>query len=232
MIQIEEGALFIADAHYPTHGDLLLEVLHRIGAEEIKPSQLFLMGDIFDLLVGGVEKSYALNHEVIALINAIGEKIPVFYFEGNHDFQLKKIFKNIKIYPREKQPQYMGYNGFIVGLSHGDRFASGWRHDLLSRLLRRSFILKTINILRPGIVTQMRARLSRKDICHEIARFEHKARVIFDSYKGAYWVIEGHYHQGRKYYGYISLPSLACQKQVAVAREGKIIFENIKGTSI
>ena len=224
MTAIQENAIFIADAHYPTHGNTLLELLYRIDAGEVTAPQLFLMGDIFDLLVGGLEKSYALNDEVIKLIDAIGAHTEVFYFEGNHDFQLGKIFKNIKIYPREEQPQYMSYNGFIVGLSHGDRFAAGWKHDLLSRVLRKPFILKTIKWLKPGIVEKQRAHLSSKDICREIPGFEAKAKRIFDSYRGAYWVIEGHYHQAKKHYGYISLPSLACQKQVAVMGRDGVSF--------
>jgi len=227
MIQIEEGALFIADAHYPTHGTALLELLYQIDAGELVVPQLFLMGDIFDLLVGGLEKSYALNSEAIKLIKSISTHTDIFYFEGNHDFQLKKIFTNIKIYSREEQPQYMGYNGFIVGLSHGDRFLSGWKHDLLSRVLRKSFILKTIKTLRPRIIEQMRVRLSHKEICHEIPRFEEKAKRIFERYRGAYWVIEGHYHQAKKYYGYLSLPSLACHKQVAVMGSQYIEFVSI-----
>jgi len=224
MIQIEEGALFIADAHYPTHGEALMEILYRVEAGELAVPQLFLMGDIFDLLVGGMEKSYALNSIAIALIETIATRIPVYYFEGNHDFQLKKIFKNIKIYPREEQPQYMGYNGFIVGLSHGDRFGAGWRHNLLSKILRNPLILNTIKYLKPHIVKQKRAQLRQKEICHDIPHFEHKAKAIFDCYRGAYWVVEGHYHQGSRYYGYHALPSLVCQKQVALFQNGEIIF--------
>lgn len=224
MIQIEKGALFIADAHYPTHGDTLLEWLHHIDTGKLVVPQLFLMGDIFDLLVGGLEKSYALNAEAIARIQSISRHTDIFYFEGNHDFQLRKIFKNIKIYSRIDQPQYMGYNGFVVGLSHGDRFSSGWKHGLLSRILRNPFILNTIKWLKPHIIEQKIAHLSSKEICHELPDFETKAKEIFGSYSDADWVIEGHYHQGKKYEGYISLPSLACQKQVGLMGEAGIVF--------
>ena len=231
MIPIQENALFIADAHYPTHGDALLEILYRIETGEIATPQLFLMGDIFDLLVGGLEKSYALNSEAIRLIESISTHTDIFYFEGNHDFQLEKIFTNIKIFSREEQPQYMGYNGFVVGLSHGDRYQSGWQHDLLSRVLRKPFILRMIKWLKPGIVTQKRAHLASKDICHDIPHFETKAKAIFDSYKGAYWVIEGHYHQGKQYGKYVSLPSLACQKQVAMMGKEGIVFVSLDALS-
>jgi len=227
MTVIQENAIFIADAHYLTHGDALLALLYRINAGEISVPQLFLMGDIFDLLVGGLEKSYVPNEEAITLIDAIGSHTEVFYFEGNHDFQLGKIFKNITIFPREKQPQYMGCNGFIVGLSHGDRFATGWKHDLMSRLLRTPLVISLIKLFKPHIVAEKTAHLKTKEICHQIPHFDQKAKRIFDSYKGAFWVIEGHYHQACTHYHYISLPSLACQKQVGVIRDGAIIFVDI-----
>lgn len=225
---IEDGALFISDAHYPNHGTELLELLYQIDSKKIRAVQLFLMGDIFDLLIGSFEKSYAPNKEAIELIKSIAQHTPIYYFEGNHDFQLSKIFTNIKIFRREDQPQYMGMNGFIIGLSHGDRYAVGWKHSLMSKVLRNSLVLSVIKILRPNIVAEKTAGLKEKEICHEISNFDSKAKEIFDNYAGAFWVIEGHYHQARKIHNYISLPSLACHKQVAVVKDSLIEFVNIE----
>ena len=58
--------------------------------------------------------------------------------------------------------------------------------------------------------------------------FEVRAGEIADSYKDIDLVIEGHYHQAKVIGKYISLPSLACQKQVGVARGGKLMFESLK----
>ncbi len=227
MTAIQENAIFIADAHYPTHGDTLLTLLYKIESAEIQTPQLFLMGDIFDLLVGGLEKSVLPNREVIALIESIAQRIPVYYFEGNHDFQLAKVFEKPHIFSLDDQPQYMGINGFIIGLSHGDRFAVGWKHHLLSKLLRKSWMISLIKVFKPHIVEQKTSQLQEKEICHEIPQFETKAKKIFECYKGAFTVIEGHYHQGKKIYNYISLPSLACQKQIGVIREGEMVFVDL-----
>jgi len=224
MVKIEEHALFVADAHFPTHASSLLPLLYRIEAGETTVSQLFLMGDIFDLLIGGIEETYTANTEVITLIQSIADKLPVFYFEGNHDFQLKKLFSNITLYSREEQPQYMNYRGFTVGLSHGDRFAVGWRHHLFSKVLRRDWVLKGMYLLRPAIVRQVQRRLNTKEICRRLPHFDKKAKKIFEAYHGAYWVIEGHYHQATEHYGYYALPSLACQNQVAILRKKQIFF--------
>ncbi len=224
MIIIQENAIFVADAHYPTHGDTLLKLLYQIMRGEIVTSQLFLMGDIFDLLIGGVEQSIQENHEAIGLIESIAKHIEVYYFEGNHDFLLASIFTNIKIYPREQQPQMMSLGGCFVGLSHGDRFAVGWKHALMSRLLRKAWVIRLIQRLRPQIVSQQNHHLSTKDICIEIPHFEQKTKQIMAHYKDTSRVIEGHYHQAIQHYGYISLPALACQKQVGVIRDTQMVF--------
>ncbi|MBD3794144.1 MAG: UDP-2,3-diacylglucosamine diphosphatase, partial [Campylobacterales bacterium] len=52
MVSIKEEALFIADAHYPHHGDEFLQILRQLDSGERQTPQLFLMGDIFDLLFG------------------------------------------------------------------------------------------------------------------------------------------------------------------------------------
>jgi len=224
MITIRENAIFIADAHYPTHGDTLLQVLQDIKSGEIVTLQLFLMGDIFDLLIGGVEESILPNQEVISMIESISRDIEVYYFEGNHDFLLDRVFSGIQIYRREQQPQYMQLENRRVGLSHGDRFSVGWKHDLMSRILRKQWIVKLIKRLKPDIIEEKSAYLATKEICHEISHFETIANQIFDSYSDVDLVIEGHYHQAGEYGDYISLPSLACQGQVGVVRDGKVIF--------
>ena len=228
MTVIQENAIFIADAHYPTHGDALLTLLYKIESGEIETPQLFLMGDIFDLLVGGLDESILPNKEAIVLIESLAKNISVYYFEGNHDFRLGKIFKNINPFSREQQPQYMEMNGFIVGLSHGDRFDTGWKHDLMSRVLRRPLVIALIKCFKPDIVAKKNTQLKNKEICHEIPHFDKKAKSIFGCYRGALWVIEGHYHQARTVCNYISLPSLACQKQIGVIREGGMIFMDME----
>ena len=37
-------------------------------------------------------------------------------------------------------------------------------------------------------------------------------------------VIEGHFHQAKVIDKYISLPSLVCQEQVAMVKDGKLVF--------
>ena len=52
MIAIQENAIFIADSHYPHHGDDFLALLKKLENKEIVTQQIFLVGDNFDLLFG------------------------------------------------------------------------------------------------------------------------------------------------------------------------------------
>ncbi|HIP61773.1 MAG TPA: UDP-2,3-diacylglucosamine diphosphatase [Sulfurovum sp.] len=224
---IEEGAIFIADSHYPNHGNEFLELLKKINNKELEVSQLFLMGDNFDLLVGGLRRSYIPNAEAIEILKAISKNIQIFYFEGNHDFQLKKIFKNINIYTIGEHPQYMEFKKKRVGLSHGDRFAVGLGHNILNHILRNSLFLAMISFFEEVIIANKTKQLKTKNICNSIEGFEQKTKDISVNYKDVDLIIEGHYHQAKIIGNYISLPSLACQKQVAIARNGEIVFVDI-----
>ena len=91
MIEIQENAIFIADSHYPHHGDDFLKLLQRLDNKEIETSQLFLMGDNFDLLFGYNDYIQTYAKEAITLLQTLSEQIEIHYFEGNHDFCLDNI---------------------------------------------------------------------------------------------------------------------------------------------
>jgi len=136
LTKIEDGAIFVADAHYPHHGYDLLRLMHKINNGEIETKQLFLMGDDFDLLIGDVQRTYAPNTELIKLITVISKKIDLFYFEGNHDFCLKNLFVDANVYNIEVQPVYMQLGTLRVGLSHGDRFETGKSYEVMTKVVR------------------------------------------------------------------------------------------------
>jgi UDP-2,3-diacylglucosamine hydrolase len=225
---INEGALFIADAHYPHHGDEFLELLQALDQGEITTPQLFLMGDIFDLLFGYGYYTPTLYPEAIGLLNKLSEKIEIIYLEGNHDFTLKKIFPNIKVIPRTRQPLIMRMGEKRVALSHGDRYGTGWEYDLFSLLLRSPVIYLGKPWEKRIIDAQMR-RLSQKKICHKMENFERKtAQILFYYPEDIDLVIEGHFHQAKRIGRYISLPALACQKELGIVQDGEIEFISMK----
>jgi UDP-2,3-diacylglucosamine hydrolase len=68
---LKNGAVFIADAHYSHSNETLYNVL--INLNKTPPSQLFLVGDIFQLLLN-FPYLIEYNKKVITLINSISKK--------------------------------------------------------------------------------------------------------------------------------------------------------------
>ena len=217
---LKKGAILIADAHYPNHNKSLIDILKALDSGKVKSSQLILMGDIFDLLVGGSSYLKKLFKTEIELIDKLAKNIEVIYIEGNHDFNLKPLFKNVKIFTIEQQPAIFKYDNKRVALSHGDRYEMKLSYKIYTKLIRNPIILK---LLPEFIAKNKLANMSNKKICKKIKNFNNLAKSIAKNYK-ADIVIEGHYHQGVIIDNYVSLPSLACSGKVGVFNGESVEF--------
>ncbi len=224
MKEIHEGALFIADSHYPHHGEEFLRILERIDAQEIEIPQLFLMGDNFDLLFGHNAYIRTFSEDAVRLIQRLSEKMEVHYFEGNHDFCLKTVFPHANVYTRDEQPVRFRLGTKTVGLSHGDKYATGLGYTLYCKVLRNKGTLLLLRPFEKAIINDRMHKLAQKNICHPYEEFEKHVSKIVGHYEGVDMIIEGHFHQARTIGNYISLPSLACQGMVAQVHEESIRF--------
>ena len=225
MIRIKEHALFIADSHYPHHGDAFLKLLKKIESEEIQISQLFLMGDNFDLLFGYNDYIQTFSQEAIKLLQTLSKKLEIHYFEGNHDFCLKDVFPLMHLYSREAQPVMFKLGEQKVAISHGDKYATGFGYDLYCKVLRNKTTLTLLKPFQKAIIDHRMKKLSQKHICFTFDGFEKRVEEILENYTETDLVIEGHFHQSKSVGKYISLPSLACQGMVGVIEEGEMHFK-------
>jgi len=224
--EIKEQALFIADAHYPHHGDAFLKILIKLENGEIKTPQLFLMGDIFDLLFGHNNYIQTFSKKAIELLQNISKTTEIIYLEGNHDFCLKEVFPNIKVYPREEQPIHFKLGEQDVYLSHGDKYETNFGYGLYSKLLRNRLLLTLLRPFEKLIINDRIAKLKKKKICKKFSNYQERFEAIAKHYPENSLIIEGHFHQSLVHKNYISLPSLACQNRLAMVKENKIIFTN------
>ncbi|HIQ27872.1 MAG TPA: UDP-2,3-diacylglucosamine diphosphatase [Sulfurovum sp.] len=227
MGEIKESALFIADSHYPHHGDAFLEILKKLESKEIEVSQLFLMGDNFDLLFGHNTYIQSFSQEAITLLQRLSHTLEIHYFEGNHDFCLEDIFPNMHVYSRKEQPKIFMLGEKKVAISHGDKYATGIGYDLYCKILRNKTTLRLLKPFEKMIINHRLQKLSEKDICHAFYGFEKRVKSILEHYKEVELVIEGHFHQARILGKYISLPSQACQGMIAVVEKGEVVFKNL-----
>ncbi len=227
MTHIKESALFIADSHYPHHGDAFLDLLKKLESKELKTSQLFLMGDNFDLLFGFNDYIQTFSQEAIALLQTLSKKLEIHYFEGNHDFCLQELFPDIQVYSRERQPVTFKLDDKKVAMSHGDKYVTGVVYDLYCKILRNKTTLRLLKPFEKAIINHRMKKLSKKHICFTFYGFEKRVGKILENYIDADLVMEGHFHQSKVLGKYISLPSLACQGKIGVMEEGKMVFKTL-----
>ena len=222
-IVIKEGAIFIADSHENENRKNFLRFLYALKNGEIKTPQLFLMGDMFDFLAAQCEFFVKFYEPYIDVINEISEKTEIYYFEGNHDFNLAPLFKNVKTYPIGAQPvKFASKCQKCVFIAHGDIFLPLVAKYAL-RFLRVKIFLKTMNFFDKFLNFRLSKRilnkLKQKILDYKIPNFKELAEAKVYRYNGickADIVIEGHYHQGDIFelgsQKYVNVPSFACEQ--------------------
>ncbi len=225
--ELKQNAIFIADAHYPHHGNDFLRLLKDIKTHKIKTPQLILMGDIFDLLFGYNKYIQTFSKDAIELLQDLSKDLEIIYLEGNHDFCLKEIFPHIEVYRTEEQPLHFKLNGQDVFLSHGDKYRTGFGYTLYSKILRNRVTLTLLKPFEKQIINHRMNKLKAKKICGHFKGYAKRFDAIRSHYPKNSLIIEGHFHQSLVHKNYVSLPSLACQGKVGIVRGGEIVFVEV-----
>lgn len=231
-LSIKEGAIFVADSHFNKKNQEFLHLLNKIKTGETKVSQLFLMGDMIDFISGESKYFIIQNKEIINILNELSNNIEIIYLEGNHDYNLKSIFPNIKVVSREEQP-LLGKNkdDKIIKLSHGDNF-SDWKYNFYCIIIRNKYLLHFLNFIDINffISKKIEDSLLKKNICYKIFNFEEIVKRRVENYSCDI-VIEGHFHQGEEFLvdnkRYVNVPSLCCQKKYLRLEKLEFKGENI-----
>ncbi len=227
MIEIKEGAVFVADVHVNENRRDLIVFLEEI--KSLNPPQLFLMGDIFDFLTFPAKFTLEFYEKEIESINLLSESLETYYFEGNHDFNLKEIFPKVKVFPLSKQPLKVKYKNQIGFISHGDVF-SGFKYNLFHFFLRNRYILSFLNLIVGKRLSKYYLNKTKnKKICKKLPNFKKIIKQKIDLYdiglSEVDFIIEGHYHQGVFFEdecSYFNLKAYGCDKKYYQIKGDKI----------
>ncbi|WP_320036437.1 UDP-2,3-diacylglucosamine diphosphatase [Halarcobacter sp.] len=213
-LNIKDDAIFVADAHYNEKKTQLLTFLKKLDSGEIRTSQLFLMGDMFDFISGESEYFVNRNNDLIELINKLSKIIEIVYLEGNHDYNMNMLFPQVLVIKRENQPIVAEYKEKTVEIAHGDIFTP-WHYNLYCKIIRNHSLLVFLNMLDFNyfISKKIYYTLIKKEICFKMKNFDEFAKRRLLNYKSDI-VIEGHFHQGKTFEDkqlYVNVPSLCCE---------------------
>ena len=227
-LQLKEGAFVIADAHYSHLRPQLLSFFQDIDSKKLQPTQLILMGDIFDALFGGVVYTYKQNSEILELLEKISKNIELVFLEGNHDFNLNDVLPSMKVFSLKMQPVIAEFYGKKVALAHGD-FDAPFGYQLYSAIIRNATILKILNfideLIGNKIIKKVDEYLGKKDDCNKFIEFqEFIEKRNLEKYEVDYF-IEGHFHQDRLLklndLTYINLAAFACNQRYFIVKSTK-----------
>ncbi|MDD2699321.1 MAG: UDP-2,3-diacylglucosamine diphosphatase [Arcobacteraceae bacterium] len=232
--EIKDGAIFVADVHFNPNRREFLNFLFDIKNSTLEATQLFLMGDIFDFLAGEIEYFKNQNKELIELINELSQTLEIFYFEGNHDYNLATLFPNLKVFKREMQPIIFLWDDKKVALSHGDIFTP-FGYNLYTAIIRNHLLLVFLNAIdRDNWLTKkIDFWLRGKNLSHIFNSFEDFAIRRLGVYKNnidANIFIEGHFHQGRLYEDtelqklYFNLPSFGVEHSYMMIQKKEFLL--------
>ncbi|RAX54389.1 hypothetical protein CCY99_03275 [Helicobacter sp. 16-1353] len=218
IITINDDAIFIADSHTQENRDSLVLKLNNLSNI---PSQIFLVGDISNMLIGGIKSSVATNKNLIDSLHTLSQKSQLIYFEGNHDFDLEPILPNIKKIPRISQPILANYKNNNILLAHGDLFLDA-KYEIYIRILTSKKTISFLRILDIVSCGKIYAFI-RKKVENKKIKLPYNADSIIKSRIQSYrnylksqnlsidMIIEGHFHIGKiaknKDFTYIALSS-------------------------
>jgi UDP-2,3-diacylglucosamine hydrolase len=194
------------------------------------------MGDIFDFLAGEITYFVTQNQEIIQLINELSQKIDIVYLEGNHDYNLEKVFPNVTIITRDNQPLVCEFwdtsklesnlKTRKIVLAHGDIFTP-FSYNFYTSIIRNKSFLKFLNSIDIAnwLTKKVDNWLRNKKLIYEFEDFETFAikRLLHYKYQKADLILEGHYHQGKSYKHYTNLPAFGISAQFVMFKNNKLI---------
>ncbi|EAL4710963.1 UDP-2,3-diacylglucosamine diphosphatase [Campylobacter lari] len=236
MICIKENAIFIADAHENENRCGFWDFLQALKDKKIQTPQLFLMGDIFDLLIYEIKATHDFAKAYIDLLEELAGEIEIIYLEGNHDFNLAKFFKKVKVVNIKQQPLPCEFQDkTLVKLAHGDIFLKPFLQFFL-KSLRNHYLLIFLNFLnvvsKEKITRKILKNQHKKQLIREIPHFVTLMKERIKHYDVKF-IIEGHYHQDVflefESIKYLNLPTFAYKESFFIVKyEPEIRFHKIE----
>ncbi len=160
-------AWFISDIHLKTaeerNGKILLRFMRSLLQSNPAVIHLFMLGDIFDLWVGG--HSYFADKfsdimQALKDLKSAGARIT--FIEGNHDVHVERYFEKKIGVEVHVEAQYYDIDGTVVRCEHGDLINLEDEKYLKYRSIIRNPWIKPLGNIIPGFVWDYVGNLASK----------------------------------------------------------------------
>ncbi len=191
----------ISDTHIKSNSsDEYQILLNFLKHPKVKSStDIFLLGDIFDLMVGSHKKYLEIYRDYFILLKELSQSnIKIYYFEGNHDFNLKNLFSHasIKINYYKKKHSFL-FNNKTFLISHGDDLSyDSLLYKAYSTFVRSSFGELLADKIVPFWLLQKfgsaASNISRKQNRHDSD--ERFLNILALNYQDKDFIVCGHTH--------------------------------------
>lgn len=209
---LKTPSVFFSDLHVKSNSDTRYELLQKfLCSEQAKISkQIFLLGDIFDLMIGP-HATYLEEYKKFfdLLADYLNQGKNIFYFQGNHDFHIHKLFEMFYLkYNLKKnvvvldEPLVFKLNEKNIYLGHGDELdienLPYMRYKKIIRSRLASFIAN--HIVSKNMLNRVAAFLAKKSKDNQKDFNWDKTFVLYRNYiqqlwgRGIHGVIVGHSH--------------------------------------
>lgn len=139
-------------------------LLHFLDSPQVaSATHIYLLGDIFDLLIGGHHYYAEKFAQFFSRINDLARAGKIIsYFEGNHDFAFQKLFRSIPNVTIYREGQLLLANGISYYFCHGDHLeVSNYSYILYTKFIRSSLMRTLINLV-PSFFIQWIGRHSSR----------------------------------------------------------------------
>jgi UDP-2,3-diacylglucosamine hydrolase len=143
-----QQVLFLADAHLRGPGDENQRALVSFLRERAsRRMALVILGDLFDFMAGFNRTANTNYREILSTLDGFS---PLYYIEGNHDFDLCADTPGLDRASIWPGPANLTIDGSIFRLMHGDRTS---RMDFGTRMLRRLLQGSVLRFLRDHLLS-------------------------------------------------------------------------------
>ena len=128
-----------------------IQFLNQVSSMASPKDTLILLGDIFDLWVGGHSVFYFKYKNVVDAIQALKSKgVRIIFIEGNHDLHIEPFWKDKLGAEVYVEAYYLELDGLTLRLEHGDEINLEDLAYLRLRSFLRHPILKFLGHHLPG----------------------------------------------------------------------------------